>query len=306
MRRIVLIDGDIVAYRCGFAAEKKRYYVVAEMEGSEVYGPQELVFDGKRELNEWLKANADKIESYETESELIVEPLKFVLSTVKSVIDRIVADTKSTEYEVYLSPSDNFRQQVATIADYKGNRKDTRKAMHHDAVIKYLRKFHNAVMVDNMEADDILAERHKAYTEQGIDSVIASDDKDLIQIPGKHYNIRTTEKKNVSPETGLKRLYIQALTGDRSDNIPGIYKVGEKTAEKILADTDPKMYLFKVRSAWDEYFQGEHKPDWLLDYDPDTGDLTYTDRHGDERRSTLNDIVDEIIQLVHIGVMKHG
>ena len=56
----------------------------------------------------------------------------------------------------------------------------------------------------------------------------------------------------VTPESAIKHFYTQCLTGDRSDNIKGIEKIGPKKAEKILKGCVTEEELFKaVRKAYD-------------------------------------------------------
>lgn len=51
--------------------------------------------------------------------------------------------------------------------------------------------------------------------------VIASIDKDLLAIPGRHYNFVKQEFYNITPIAGMRHFYFQLIMGDRSDNIPG-------------------------------------------------------------------------------------
>lgn len=84
--------------------------------------------------------------------------------------------------------------------------------------------------------------------------IICGIDKDLLQIPGKHYQwpiirkgkiVRQAMYHDIDEETGWRNLFTQALTGDTSDNIKGIHGIGPKKAEKILSGcrTEGEMYL---------------------------------------------------------------
>ena len=110
MTRTVLIDWDIVAYRCGFAAEHTTYIVKA--------GDVEWEFPGKRAMNEFIKESG--LEDYSWSSELTVEPLRYVLGTVKRMISNIVKGCKADEHKIYLSDKSNHRHVRATIQVYKG------------------------------------------------------------------------------------------------------------------------------------------------------------------------------------------
>jgi DNA polymerase-1 len=97
-----------------------------------------------------------------------------------------------------------------------------------------------------VEADDVIATLAKLADAQKMQTIIASGDKDLMQLvndnitqldmKGKHYDRQAViEKMGVVPERILDLL---ALTGDSADNIPGIPSVGPKTAVKWLEQFD--------------------------------------------------------------------
>lgn len=295
--RTCLIDGDIIAYRCGFASEHRHYELIYKVKGKELT----KTFDGKKAMNDFLKEFAEEIIEYEWTSELEVEPIEFALSTVKHMLENIRKATKSDKYEVYLSAHENFRQKVATIQKYKGNRDEKRKPIHHPEIIEYLKKYHNAIVIENLEADDVLADVQTSRNAAGQDTVIASIDKDLLQIPGKHYNFVTEKGLMISPESGRKRLYAQLLTGDATDNIPGIKGLGPKTAEKLLAEceTEDDMQVV-VEDQWQTYLAGDKAPDWIVE----AGETTFTCwnwKHELVHR-TLDGIITELTKLLKIGI----
>lgn len=100
----------------------------------------------------------------------------------------------------------------------------------------------------NYEADDVLGTLAKLAATEGVDVLILTGDRDLFQLVDDHVKILYT-KGGPSPETvlyGLEEVAeryaltpeqfidLKALTGDSSDNIPGVPGVGEKTAIKFL------------------------------------------------------------------------
>ena len=126
---------------------------------------------------------------------------------------RIIQETESTAYRVFIGGADNFRYQIYPA--YKGNRKDTEKPPWLEACREQLVVEWQAQVVNGMETDDMLG------ILQDDSTVIASIDKDLLMIPGKHYNFVKQEHYDVSPINGLRHFYLQLIMGDRSDNIPG-------------------------------------------------------------------------------------
>ena len=93
------------------------------------------------------------------------------------------------------------------------------------------------------EADDIIASCSKAEAGKGNEVYIFTADKDLFQLVGKNIFIYHPRLKQKLDEAGIKEhygvspqqiVYYLSLTGDASDNIPGVPGVGEKTALKII------------------------------------------------------------------------
>ena len=146
------------------------------------------------------------------------------------------------EHELFLTGKQNFRFDVAVTAPYKGNRKDVKKPKHLPLLREYLQVSWDASVSDGQEADDDIAIR---ATELGEDCIIASIDKDFLQVPGWHYNFVKKVKKHVTPEEGLRFFYKQILMGDSADNIKGMHRVGEVTATKMLADFTTEMQLYQ-------------------------------------------------------------
>ena len=72
----------------------------------------------------------------------------------------------------------------------------------------------------------------------------------MLQIPCSHYNPNKRTMTEMGEFEGLRFFYTQILTGDKADNIIGLYGIGPKKADKILADctTEAGMYEECLRS----------------------------------------------------------
>lgn len=145
------------------------------------------------------------------------------------------------EYEVFLTGGGNFRFDIAKSAPYKGNRKGE-KPIHLPTVREHMVSKWGAVVSDGEEADDLIG---IAATKYGPDTVVASIDKDMLQIPCRHYNFTRDEWTEVSELEGTKFFYKQILTGDSADNIVGLHGIGPKKAS-VLIDT-----LATEEDMWD-------------------------------------------------------
>ena len=99
------------------------------------------------------------------------------------------------------------------------------------------------LMVDGVEADDVIGTLSRQATNAGIDCVISTGDKDLTQLVNPRVRLVNTMSNEVLDEAGVKAKFgvppqriidYLALVGDTSDGIPGVPKVGPKTAVKWL------------------------------------------------------------------------
>jgi DNA polymerase I len=153
------------------------------------------------------------------------------LARVTHLIHEIVFDDlKCDDYKAYITGKTNFRNELAVTEPYKGNRKDAKRPIHYQAIRNHLQRL-GAEMVEGQEADDSVAIE---ATKTG--GWIVSIDKDLDQVAGWHYNFVKHEEYYVTEEIGLRNLFTQVLTGDRTDNIIGLKGIGPVKAAKLLQD----------------------------------------------------------------------
>jgi 5'-3' exonuclease len=104
---------------------------------------------------------------------------------------------------------------------------------------------------EGQEADDAIGIRAYALGEE--DYIICSIDKDLDNLRGHHYNFVKNIRYYVTEDEAIKNFYMQVLTGDRVDNVPGLKGVGPKKAEKILSEAKTETELFNaVLAAYDD------------------------------------------------------
>lgn len=166
------------------------------------------------------------------------------LSTMALFIeDLLLYDLLDTDnYELFLTGKTNFRNDIAVTVPYKGNRKDVAKPVHLPLLREYLVTAWGAKMSVNQEADDDIATR---ATELGDEAMIVSIDKDFLQVPTWHYNFVKKIKQYVTVDEGLRFFYKQILTGDAADNIKGVYRVGPKTADKMLKELKTEQELYQ-------------------------------------------------------------
>lgn len=143
-----------------------------------------------------------------------------------------------------------FRHEIYDA--YKGTRKPMPEELREQVpVMKDVLKAMGVVIMEQagLEADDILGTLAKKAQKEGLEVALVSGDRDLLQIADKHIKIRIpktrmgrTEIEDYYPEdvvavyqvTPLQFIDLKALMGDTADNIPGVPKVGQKTATELM------------------------------------------------------------------------
>ena len=170
---------------------------------------------------------------------------KIALSRINSYLDNILFDSGASDYIVFLTGNNNYRKVI--YPEYKANRTQE-KPKHYELIREYLMNHEAAVMCEDEEADDVMG-----YS-QTENTIICSIDKDLDQIPGRHFNFVKNKHYYVTEDEGLAFFYQQVLTGDRVDNIPGLPKVGPAKAKKILGEwTNEQDAKAKTLKAYQEF-----------------------------------------------------
>ena len=100
------------------------------------------------------------------------------------------------------------------------------------------------LMIEGVEADDVIGTLAHEATQRKIDCVISTGDKDLAQLVNAHVKLINTMSNEVLDEAGVLEKFgvpperivdYLTLVGDAVDNVPGVAKVGPKTAAKWLA-----------------------------------------------------------------------
>ncbi len=143
-----------------------------------------------------------------------------------------------------------FRHQM--YEPYKGTRKPMPEELREQVpVMKDVLRAMQVVIVEQegLEADDILGTLAKKAQAKGMEVTLISGDRDLLQVADEHIKIRIpktkmgkTEVEDYYPQdvqavyqvTPLQFIDLKALMGDTSDNIPGVPKVGQKTATELM------------------------------------------------------------------------
>ncbi|MEN8178528.1 MAG: DNA polymerase I [Pseudomonadota bacterium] len=166
---------------------------------------------------------------------------------VLNMLRRLIADYSPEQMAVVFdAPGGSFRNEI--YPEYKAHRPPMPEELR--CQIEPLHDIVRAMglpllMVEGVEADDVIGTLASQATELGVDTLISTGDKDMAQLVNQYVSLVNTmsetfsdrqgviDKFGVTPEQIIDYL---ALMGDSSDNIPGVPKCGPKTAAKWLKE----------------------------------------------------------------------
>lgn len=174
-------------------------------------------------------------------------------SMVKEITDEVDADAKAKGYEIdnhivvlTVKPKlavcngleDNFRYDVMdsvtdeAVKGYKENRKGMEVPEGLDDIYEYVAKLPYTIIGSGIEADDICVR-------MGLEGhIVSALDKDVVYSVPYAYNYGKKEWVETTAHERRLWFWTQCITGDSSDGLRGVYRVGAKGAEKLLADLE--------------------------------------------------------------------
>lgn len=247
--RQVLVDADVLVYQAAFGAQKTRY----RWKGK-------TFEDHKSMKDEIARQELDfKEQEWESFVEYLDESVVNIIAErrIKDIITRCKCDN----LRYFLTGPGNYREEIATIKPYKGNRVAD-KPVHYDYAKQLFLDKYAAELHQGQEADDAMGIAQATAIQSGQDdTIIATIDKDLNIVPGWHFDWNKDLLYRVGRHDGLRYFHMQMLAGDATDNIPGIKRMGMKTAAKRF--TDIKDNLGAQRKLIVEEYRKQYNYDWV-------------------------------------------
>lgn len=170
------------------------------------------------------------------------------LTTMQKLLNETNPDAVAVAFDL---PAPTFRHKM--YDGYKANRKKMPEELASQVpILKELLSAlgYNPIMCEGYEADDILGTFAKYCEEKNYECVLATGDRDSLQLISPNVTVRIASTKFGKPESTLydeekvKEVYnvspielidVKALQGDSSDNIPGVKGIGEKTARDLVS-----------------------------------------------------------------------
>ena len=167
--------------------------------------------------------------------------IKGVISMIKKIL---IDHPESPLAVVFDAKGKTFRHEM--YSEYKANR----PPMPED-LVQQIEPIHKIIslmgikliMIPGVEADDVIGTLAEQAREKKLDTVISTGDKDMTQLVCENVSVVNTMSGELLNENGVLKKFgvgpalitdYLALIGDKSDNVPGVDKVGPKTAVKWL------------------------------------------------------------------------
>jgi hypothetical protein len=199
-KTIAILDCDIIAFRASAANETRSIKATHKVTGQEIICPH------RTSLKEQIK-NIFTIDEFEIEDVQTAEEIRFAFHAMNTTIDALKASCKAESVELYISGKNNFRDNLELPSKYKGKREGVSiKPLQLSECREYLINKKGAIVVDEMEVDDMLAHRCYEGLQQGTKTVAATLDGDQQGVAGWYYN--WTKMKEPFLVKGLGEMYL--------------------------------------------------------------------------------------------------
>lgn len=176
---------------------------------------------------------------------------------MRELCERITDALSTRDARFYLTSTDKSNFRYGVFPDYKGHRTQP-KPTHYLMLREHLIKDHRATVVEGKEADDEMGEQ--MTHPDNPPGCIVTIDKDLDMVPGDHYNFVKDVRYIISPLEAKRCFWEQVLKGDKSDNVEGIYGIGQVKAQRMLegCESEAEMADVAVRQ-----YQKAYDEEWL-------------------------------------------
>ena len=260
-KRTVCVDADTLLYSAAALQQKMTYVLIHKQTGETV--KHQYVNDYK----DWLKQRGESLDDYVVDKEFeITGNVEFALRSIKLALEKIIEQTGSDDYRVFVGGSGNFRMDYESKwVQYKANRVE--KPLLFNEIKNALPKLFKdkVIYVDGQEVDDVVVSiMWYAFHAQAQDKVIlAGVDKDLFaNCFGYFYNYKQENSKieYVSNKEMFYGFCRQLLIGDTVDNIPNVtttkaFKekygfnvrgIGAQTADKLLKSVNSRKEMVEL------------------------------------------------------------
>ncbi len=210
-----------------------------------------LVVDGNSILNRAFYG----IRPLTTKDGMFTNAIYGFLTMLEKIKSDVIPDAVAIAFDL---KDKTFRHEAYTL--YKANRKGMPEELHMQmAPLKELLSYlgYKIVTCKGYEADDILGTLAKECENSGNECVIATGDRDSLQLVSDKVSVRLAKNLNgtmiYTPQTVMEEygvtpkalIEIKAIQGDSSDNIPGVAGIGPKGATELIQKFGTVEYIYE-------------------------------------------------------------
>ena len=236
---LAIIDGDVLAYQAcqnRYVRDQEFVRISLDEDGNKIPPTFTAEEDAEYLQSCWAKFQRD----------------------LESLVNKLYC----TDYIMAVKGTQCFRYDI--YPEYKMTRKSNPTGTNFVPVLRELAVYEElAIPAIGREADDLLRIWAGEAKRAGHEYVICSIDKDLRCIPGKHYIMHYEKDKQklitISEDEAQRHYYEQLLKGDPTDNIPGVPRVGEVKAKKLIAECTTEN---EMQEAVVSAYIGAYGDDW--------------------------------------------
>lgn len=210
-----------------------------------------LVYEASWRSQETIDWGDDQLSS--------VADLAAARQDLDAAVDGILAATGSDRAIMALTDSDrsaNFRRGL--LESYKAHRETpgSHRPLAYKGLRAWVRKHYEFRQLRGIEADDTLGILATVEQVKGLrlppvmERIICSIDKDLLTVPGRHYNWRKPELgiRVVTEAEADREHMLHTLIGDRTDGYPGAPGIGKVRAERVLGVPEAERWPAVVKA----------------------------------------------------------
>lgn len=220
---------------------------------------------GDKDLAEAEALSVDDGEDIGLEDAMLssqLEDMKRIFhSMTKEIVKEVIADAEAKGYQLDIEPihvitvkgkhevcsdlADNFRYKVMSevqdekVKGYKANRAGMEVPDGLNDIYEYVFNLETTICESGVEADDVVV----YYGRQG--HIVCALDKDVIGSLEYAYNYGRLEWIENHPDEIAQFPFYQTITGDSSDGLRGVFRVGDKGAKKILGELTCEYTMWK-------------------------------------------------------------
>ena len=265
MKTTLIIDGDILAFRCAAASEKRSVKATHKTTGQVIECPHRTA------LKEQIK-DAFELDEFDILDIRTPDDISHAYNAINTCVDAWMQTCMADGYEIYISGDNNFRDFLPLPSKYKGSRDELERPVLLKECRAYLVKRHKAEVIHGREVDDHLAQRAYEGNKERVKNIVVSLDKDSYGVDSWLYNwtkMKQPERikglgeielddKNKLRGKGRKWFYAQWVMGDPVDCFKPCEIVGKKFGDtgcyNLLKDctTDKECVeaVYKQYKSW--------------------------------------------------------